>query len=236
MQGLFERVKDLDAPVMRNIVSLRQSEDLFDDLHEGDHDLAQIAVWTEMAVKPDESPTVIERGFHYSTAILYPFRPENWLRTRYSDGRYPAWYGSMSAETTLWETGYHALKAELAVEGVSPQVYRERAVYRVHCRGLLIDISGKAAEYPYLISNDYGECQSVGQRVHQEGHPGLLSPSARHPNGVNVVAFRKTILQYPRLSFYLSYLIDTRTRTIQVERAPGKALTLLDFAHMTFWD
>jgi len=179
---------------------------------------------------------VIDRGFHYSTAILYPFKPENWLRTRYSDGRHAAWYGSIDTETTLWETGYHALKAELAVEGVSPIVYRERAVYQVRARGLLIDITDKAASHPDLISNDYGFCQSVGQRVHAEGHPGILSPSARHGSGTNLVAFRKSILQDPKLSFYLSYLINTQERVITVERVPGQTLTTLDFSTAAFWD
>lgn len=236
MQGLFERIRDLDALIMRNIVSLRTSEDLFDDLHGGDSTLAEIATSTEIAIKPSEPATVIDRGFHYSTAILHPFKQENWLRTRYSDGRYPAWYGATSAETTLWETGYHAMKAELAVEDVSQEVYRERAVYQVHCHGLFIDLTGKAGDYPYLVSNDYGQCQSVGQRVQQEGHPGLLAPSARHAGGTTVVAFRKSVLQEPRLSFYLSYRMDTHARTIQVERAPGKTLMNLDFSAMAFWD
>lgn len=236
MQGLFERIMDFDGPVARNIVSLRKSEDLFDDLHRGDPTLAEIAVTTEMAVKPDEPPSVIDRGFHYATAILYPFRPENWLRTRYSDGRYPAWYGSTSAETAMWETGYHAMKAELAVEDVSPLIYRERAVYDVQCRGLLIDLSSKVAEHPDLVSNDYSLCQSVGQRVHQEGHPGLLAPSARYEDGVNLVAFRKSILQKPRLGFYLSYLINTRERVITVQRTRGRTLAKLDFSTAAFWD
>lgn len=236
MQGVFERMRDFDAPVTRNIVSLRKSEDLFDDLHQGDANLAEIATATEMAIKPDEPPTVIERGFHYATAILYPFRPENWLRTRFSDGRFPAWYGSTNSETAMWETGYHAMKAELAVEGVSPIVYRERAIYQVECRGLLIDLSGKAAEYPDLISNNYSVCQSIGERIHQEGHPGLLAPSARLVGGINLVAFKKTILQKPKLNFYLSYLIDTRSRTITVQRTRGKTLACMDFSAMAFWE
>lgn len=236
MQGLFERMVDFDGSVARNIVSLRKSEDLFDDLHYGDPSLADIATATEMAIKPDDPPTVVERGFHYATAILYPFRPENWLRTRFSDGRFPAWYGSTNSETAMWETGYHAMRAELAVEGVSPIVYRERAVYQVECRGLLIDLSSKAGEHPDLLSNDYGVCQSIGQRVHQEGHPGLLAPSARLANGVNLVAFKKSILQKPKLNFYLSYLIDTRSRTITVQRTRGKTMANLDFSSTPFWE
>lgn len=235
MQGLFERVRDLDGLVMRNIVSLRKAEDLFDDLHQGDAALAEIATASEMAIKPNEPPTVVDRGFHYSTAILYPFQPENWLRTRYSDGRYPAWYGSLDAETTMWETGYHAMKTELAVEGVTENIYRERAVYQVHCRGLLIDITDKASAHPSIISNDYGYCQQIGERVHKEGHPGLLAPSARRRGGVNLVAFRKNILQEPRLSFYLTYLIDTRQQTIKVQRQPNKTDCTLDFSDTTFW-
>ena len=57
---LFEHIADFNAIVKRNIVSLRQSEDLFDDLHGGDETLANIAIDTENFVKPDSPPMGID--------------------------------------------------------------------------------------------------------------------------------------------------------------------------------
>ncbi len=222
--------------VKRNIVSLRHSEDLFDDLHGGDNALANIAINTEQSIKPDSPATVIDRGFHYSTAILYPFNTENWLQTRYSDGRHAAWYGSLELETTIWETGYHALKGELAISQGSRHVYRERSVYDVQCQGLLIDLTAKSDSHPDLVSDDYGLCQQIGRRVFSEGLPGLLATSVRFADGNNVIALKKDILSNAKQLCYLSYEIDTHEQRISVERTPGKKWMELDFSSTVFWN
>jgi len=88
-------------------------------------------------------------------------------------------------------------KEESGIEGNTGLIHRERAVYRVHCKALLIDLSGKEGEYPDLVGQDYGFTRQVGERLRREGHPGLLSPSARQKGGINLVAFSPTILSDP---------------------------------------
>ncbi|MFA6149390.1 MAG: RES family NAD+ phosphorylase [bacterium] len=226
---LFARVRDFDADAYRNIVSLRESQDLFDDLTGGDASMSAIAIEAEAKVKANIPPGLIPRGFHYTISINYPFENEPYLKTRYGNGSYGVWYGSLALNTTIHETAFHMVKEESGIEGNTGLIHRERAVYRIHCKALLIDLSGKEAEYPALVGEEYGYTQQIGERLRREGHPGLLSPSARQKRGINLVSFSPAILSNPRLSCYLTYTCDPGRRIVTVERTVGKVLFTLRF-------
>ncbi len=226
---LLDRTRDFDDDAYRNIVSLRESEDLFDDLTDGDASRSAVAVEAESRVKSHIPLGLLERGFHYTTSIAYPFENEPYLKTRFGDGSYGVWYGSLALETTIRETAYHMVKEESGIEGNRNPVYRERAVYLVRCKALLIDLSGKEARYPALVGPDYGYTQQIGERLHREGHPGLLAPSARHRQGINLVALSPRILSDPRHHCYLAYTCDPVRRSVMVERTAGKVMAVLNF-------
>jgi len=226
---LLDRTRDFDGKAYRNIVSLRESEDLFDDLTSGDASMSAIAVAAEAKVKSRIPLGLVERGFHYTTSITYPFDHEPYLKTRYGNGSFGVWYGSLGLKTTIHETAYHMVKEESGIEGNRDPIYRERAVYLVRCKALLIDLSGKEAEFPDLVGPDYGFTQQIGERLRGEGHPGLLSPSARHRGGVNLVAFSPAILSEPGLFCYLTYSCDPVKRVVKVERTAGKVMAVLKF-------
>lgn len=223
MDDLLTQNCDFNQDVKRNIVSLRVSQNLFDDLADGDADLALIAQQLEQEVKKDIPTGTLNRSFHYSTAIEYPFATEPYLRNRYGDGGYAVWYASMDLETTIHETAYHMMREQLKIDGLNEIVYQERAVYDVHCRALLVDLSTKRLSHPTLVANDYSFTQQIGKRLQREGHPGLIAPSAR-AHGNNLVIFRKEVLSNPRIVCYLNYLFDPIARRTTVERQPGKTL------------
>lgn len=227
MERLFERLCDFRQDVFRNIVSLRESIDLFDDINDGDDQLSSVACEAEMAVKADMPPGIISRGYHYNAAIGYPFETQPFMQTRYSDGRYGVWYGSSTFETTIFESAYHMMQRIRAIEGVSEVVVRERAVYKVSCHALLLDLSSKAGDFPQLLDNDYTFTHQIGSRVHKEGHPGLLAPSARHQGQTNVVAFKKDILSNARNHCYLTYELDPTLGQLVVSRQEGDRLLTL---------
>jgi hypothetical protein len=226
--ALFDRTVDFDADVFRNITSLRESRDLFDDITEGGAFANAVAVAAEMRVKAGAPPGIVGRGFHYSTAIGYPFETEPYLSTRYSNGSFGVWYGSVELKTSIHETAYHMLADELKVEGNAGVIKRERAVYLIRCRALLIDLRGKEKEFPGLIGDGYGLTHEIGERLHTEGHPGLLAPSARC-KGTNLAAFTPAILSEPRHHCYLTYKCDVPGRKIIVERQSGKTFLKLEF-------
>ncbi len=229
MRSIFSKSTEFSQDVFRNVVSLREPQDLFDDLSNGDPDLSSIAMRTEARVKENIPLGFIERGFHYTQAIGYPFETQPFLASRYGDGTFGVWYGSVDRmETTIFETAYHMIQDELNIEGLNEIVVRERAVYLVYCEAILLDVVGKEKEYPQLVANDYAFTQAIGRRLSREKHPGLLTPSARC-KGINAVIFNPDVLENPRNHCYLTYRLDPATATVSVERKPGKLFMKVNF-------
>lgn len=231
MDQLFSRLTlaDVHRDVLRNIVSLRASQDLFDDLTD-DPGAWLLAQQVEDAVKPPpyrSHTPVIDRPFEdaaWFNAIRWPFA--NWRVSRFSDGGFGAWYGCDSVEATVYETAYHWYHGLLADAGYeSEQVVAERKVYSVACHAALLDFRRIVPDFPELAHKiDYSHTQSVGARIHREGHPGLLIQSVRYAPGENYVVFNPAVLSDPRLSCQLSYRLDGER--IIVERQSG--VTWLD--------
>lgn len=223
MPTLFDKTCDFDDDLFRNVVSLREAVDLFSDLTDGDEYQSEVAVSAEMRVKSEIPPGVIDRGFYYTTAIGHPFETDPYLCSRYGNGSFGVWYGSLELETTIHETAYRMIKEELRVEGTKGPIIRERAVYLVHCRAVLIDLRGKEKHFPGLIANEYSFTHQISERLHNEGHPGLLVPSARCI-GTNLASFTPTILSNPRHHCYLTYRCYPEQRLVSVERQRGETL------------
>ena len=122
MNSLFAQLTlaDVHQDVARNIVSPRESQDLFDDLTEDPAEwlLAQ-RVEDEVKPPPYRSRTpLIDRPFEdaeWFNAIAWPFK--NWQASRFSDGTFGVWYGSESVETTVYESAYHWYKGLLSDAG-----------------------------------------------------------------------------------------------------------------------
>ncbi len=238
MPALFDQLQlaDLDQDVFRNIVSLRQSQDLFDDLT-GDPAEWTLAQKVEQEVKPPtyrSRTPVIDRPFEdadWFNAIAWPFK--NWQASRFSDGSYGVWYGSESVETTVFETAYHWHRRLLCDAGFEREtVFAERTLYRVACRGAVLDFRQAATQHPDLLHpSDYAFCQTAGARMHREGHPGLLIPSVRRPAGENIAIFNSGVLSNPRQNCQLTYRLDGER--IVVERLPGTTWMSLDVARFS---
>ncbi|MBA4742980.1 MAG: RES family NAD+ phosphorylase [Azoarcus sp.] len=237
MDPLFSRLglADVRGDVLRNIVSLRASQDLFDDLtDEPAHWL--LAQQVEDAVKPPpyrSNTPVIDRPFEdavWFDAIRWPFT--NWRVSRFSDGSFGAWYGCDSVETSVYETAYHWVHGLLTDAGYeSEQVVGERKVYSVACNAALLDFRKIVPDFPELAhKTDYSYAQSVGARIHREGHPGLLIPSVRYASGESCVVFNPAVLSNPRMHCQLTYRLDGGR--IIVEKVAGKTWLDIEVAEL----
>ena len=227
MNSLFAQISlvDFHQEVMRNIVSLGQSQDLFDDLspHPAEWRLAQ---QVEEEIKPPlyVSPTpIIHRPFedaHWFNAIHWPFK--HWQNSRFSEGSYGVWYGCDSVETTVYESSYHWYCGLLSDAGFEHEtVIAERKVYAVKCDAALLDFRPATAEHTGLLHrSDYSFTHSVGARLHHEGHPGLVIQSVRRPQGENVAIFNPAVLSAPKHHCQLTYRLENGR--ISVEKTPGK--------------
>ena len=227
MNRLFSdiRLAEIRQDAIRNIVSLRASQDLFDDLTDNPQEWL-LAQHIEAEVKPPSYRShtpVIDRPFEdavWFNAITWPFK--HWQTSRFSDGSFGVWYGSDSMETTIYESVYHWYRGLLSDAGFeSESVSIERKAYTVACNAALLDFRPLVQKkYPDLIHKiDYTFAQSIGARIHREGHPGLLTHSARHPKGENYVIFNPAVLSNPSLHRYLTYRLVTQQ--ILIEDALG---------------
>ena len=233
MNSLFESLAlaDVRQDVARNIVSLVQSQDLFDDLSD-DPAAWRLAQQVEDMVKPPpyrSRTPLIDRPFEdaaWFNAIAWPFR--HWQASRFSDGSYGVWYGSESVETTVHESAFHWHRGLLADAGFEREtVVAERKVYSVTCSAALLDFRQVTAKYPELLHpTDYAYAQVAGARIHREGHPGLLIQSVRRSGGENVAVFNPGVLSDPRLNCQLTYRLEGER--IIVEKRPGVAWMRLD--------
>jgi RES domain len=226
MDPLFSHLTlmDVHRNVFRNIVSIRASQDLFDDLTSSPQEWA-LAQQVEDEVKPPpyQSRTpVIHRPFEdaqWFNAIGWPFK--HWQASRFSDGSFGVWYGCDCAETSVHETAYHWFSGFLTDAGFEKEkVIGERKLYEVTCGAALVDLRPLAATHSGLIhKTDYSDTQSVGARLHREGHPGLVTISVRHAAGQNYVILNPDVLSNPRQHCQLTYRLEGQR--IVIEKQPG---------------
>ena len=215
MNSVFAQLalSDVHGDVARNIVSLRQSQNLFDDLT-GDPAEWLLAQKVEYEVKPPpyrSRTPIVDRPFEdaeWFDAIDWPFK--NWQTSRFSDGTYGVWCGSESIETTVHESACHWYQGLLSDAGFERMtVVAERKVYLVHYNAALLDFRKVINGYPDLLHpSDYAFCQSIGARIHREGHPGLLARSVRRSVGQNTVIFNPAVLSSPRHNCQVTYRLE----------------------------
>lgn len=215
----------------RNIVSLRTSEDLFDDLG-GSAEAQDAANRLEVQTKPHPygvRDRIIQRPFDeadWFNAIQFPF--ENWQASRFSDGRFGVWYGAGDLDTTIYETAYHWAQF-LADAGwtADPSIEVERAVFTVECTRSLLDFRSATELLTDLRDpNSYAFTQSVGRQAQGEGQSGLISISARC-DGDTYAVFDPAALINPKSYCYLTYSLEDSG--VAVQRTPGRKYLTIPF-------
>ncbi len=174
--------------------------------------------------RPFDHGTVISYSFDHGTVISYSFDSSNWQATRYSDGvAYGVWYGALDVETTVLETAWHwygFVTDSYPVE--DREIVTERRVFEVRCDALLIDLRGKEAGYPDLVSREsYAFTQQIGRYVHEHELNGLLARSARC-DGTAAAIFKQERLSNMRDRAFLTYRLNAARDSFVAERTPGR--------------
>lgn len=243
MQALLEKLHPTAATRgdwLRNIISLRVSEDLFDDLAENAEERALLAE-IELDRKPSQyrGRPGLARPFEEAeltskvfAAIDYPFAHST--ASRFSDGTWGVWYGASTLRTTVYETAYHwhrrFIRAPLDIQFCDP-IEVDRRVFKVHCTGALLDLRPALNQAPALADpRDWSAAQRFGRLILENGYPGLLTLSVRTPsrNARTVAVFRRELLAHPRDICYLTYRFEPATGKIFVERKRGKRWLTID--------
>ncbi|MCW5590098.1 MAG: RES family NAD+ phosphorylase [Legionellales bacterium] len=218
MNELFTHSVRFNQSAKRNVVYVSPPQVGLGHLIDSDDAIEDLILFQTAANKNISQSNTVDNDFYYTAAIDYPFMTEPYLKSRYSDGSYPVWYGAKDIETTVYETAYYAVKYAKHAgitenEGV---IIKKRTLFDVHCNAILINLVGHESAFPQLISDDYHYTNFIGKEIKQGGYPGLLSPSARYPSGINVNIFKKEILDSPRLIDVMEYQIDLAKKQLRV--------------------
>jgi RES domain-containing protein len=119
----------------------------------------------------------------------YPPERENTLGARWNPPEVPAIYTSLARETVLAEAEY-----QISMEPRRPPV--RRTVYRIQVSlESVVDLStaealaGLGLKRADLEAIDHTACQRIGGAVEWLEHDGLLVPSARTADGVNLAIY-----------------------------------------------
>jgi hypothetical protein len=226
-EELIRDVVDFHGDLVRNIQTIRVSQDLFDDLSEEPADRA-VAIAAEAADRIPSDAPLLTRPFDYGTVVTFPFVNFNGHATRFSEGlSYGVWYGSLELETTVYETVHHRHRFLLdSFSGENRAIAGERRVFEVSCNAILIDLRGKERKEKRLVDRaSYAYTQPLGRYLREQGTNGLLVKSARDiraQGGVNAAMFRAEVLSRVRDLCHLTYVMNPAEDRVRVERAPGK--------------
>lgn len=218
----------------RNIKSIKNHQNLYDDLSDDPIEWAS-ANQIEINSKPKQyqAEPIINRPFdeaNFLSAIAFPFSSNHWQTSRYSSGNYGVWYGAIEFDTTIYETVYHWKKFLQAsnFQNHKEPIIGERRVFKVRCHALLYDFCDKINEAPLLIHSDnYSFTQQIGEYLQNQGHPGLISLSARCQGKIAAI-FTPKVLSEPRDHCYLMYRFDPATQITKIERSEGNVICTID--------
>jgi hypothetical protein len=222
-EELIDTAVDYHGDLVRNIKTIREAQALFDDLSDDAADWA-VAVAAEGQDYIASSAPLITRPFDYGRVITYPFVPQHWQQTRFSDGLdYGVWYGSLEIETTVFESIHHWRRfIEDSYASEDRTIIGERRVFDVRCDAIVLDLRGKHARFPQLVDRrSYGYTHGLGRYLNAQGQNGVLVQSAR-AEGTNAAILRPGVLSGVRDRCCLTYVTHPGRDEVVVQRQPGE--------------
>lgn len=221
---LCRRAIAFDDNLVRNIKSIRVSQDLYDDLADSPED-TRIAIAAEGRLRVPTGNPFVARPFDYGAVITYSFDSAHWQQSRFSDARqYGVWYGALDVRTTVFETVYHWHRFLMdSFADVKEDIIGERRVFDVRCNAILVDLRESGKHAPQLTDRkSYAFTQALGRYLVEQRQNGALFRSARC-EGVNAAVFTAARLSSVHDKTYLTYRYSPKSGRVRVERTPGRA-------------
>jgi hypothetical protein len=222
-EALIDTAVDYHGDLSRNIKTIREAQALFDDLSQDSADW-DIAIAAEAQDYIASGAPLITRPFDYGVVITYPFVPQHWQQTRFSDGlRYGVWYGSLEVETTVYESIHHWRRfIEDSFAAEDRTIIGERRVFDVRCDAIMMDLRSKESKFPALLDRrSYAYTHALGRYLNEQGQNGVLVHSAR-TQGTNAAVLRPEVLSSVRDRCYLTYVTHPARDEVLVQREPGE--------------
>lgn len=208
----LEPLVTFEGEVFRNIYTIIESQNLFDDLGLSEEETLTLFSWDNASSQINHDDPQKNRVFQYhdpSTSSMAVFadgtRP---TPSRFSDGSFGVWYGALDAETSTRETLYHCLVfAQEEIRKTNDPVINERVMFLANIASKRsADMLDSIEVFPDLIHpTDYTLCQTIGAACRVQGVELLRTLSARKSDGVCVPVFTPNAIKAEKKIYYLRY-------------------------------
>ncbi|MCY4277273.1 MAG: RES family NAD+ phosphorylase [Gammaproteobacteria bacterium] len=135
--------------------------------------------------------------------------------TRFSDGSFPVLYGSLECKTAMAEVKHWLLKRIGEPTTVRTFFYQR---FRYRFEGTVKDLRPKLSDWPELVhDSDYVFCNRIGAEASRIRLDGLVTFSARRPQGSNQPVFTRASVSQPELQMVVAMTYDPADQTVQTK-------------------
>jgi len=142
-----------------------------------------------------------------ASIVMAPFTHLAPQGTRFTDGRFGAYYAAESIDTAIAETRFHRENFLRATS--QPPIELEMRCYLADVGCELHDLRTRRAELPDVYDPaSYAASQKLGREIRDAGSNGIAFDSVRRDGGECVAIFRPRLVQNVRQSVHLRYVWD----------------------------
>lgn len=142
-----------------------------------------------------------------ASIVMAPFTHLSPQGTRFTDGRFGAYYAAESLDTAIAETRYHRENFLRATRQAPVELEMRCYLADVACE--LHDLRGRRVELPDVYDPaSYAASQRLGRRLRDAGSNGISFDSVRRSGGQCLAVFRPRLVQNVRQNVHLRYAWD----------------------------
>ena len=142
-----------------------------------------------------------------ASIVMAPFTHLSPQGTRFTNGRFGAYYAAESIDTAIAETRFHRENFLRATSQAPTELEMRCYLADVACE--LHDLRGKRIELPDVYDPmSYAASQKLGAELRASGSNGVAFDSVRRAGGECVAVFRPRLVQNVRQSVHLRYAWD----------------------------
>ena len=142
-----------------------------------------------------------------ASVVMAPFTHLAPQGTRFTDGRFGAYYAAESIDTAIAETRFHRENFLRATS--QPPIELEMRCYLADVACELHDLRGRKAALPAIYDPaSYADSQRLGRALREAGSNGIAFDSVRRDGGECVAVFRPRLVQNVRQGVHLRYAWD----------------------------
>jgi hypothetical protein len=147
-----------------------------------------------------------------ASIVMAPFTHLAPQGTRFTDGRFGAYYAAESIDTAIAETRFHRENFLRATS--QPPIELEMRCYLADVGCELHDLRTRRAELTGVYDPaSYAASQKLGREIRDAGSNGIAFDSVRREAGECVAIFRPRLVQNVRQSVHLRYVWDGHSIT-----------------------